>query len=450
MNKAGLVILIGHLILGGAFDYPTNSIWAQSSITTDQTRTKAEDSSEPPLIKLDGLISELFKQNPGLQAERKKFEAALTRSPQESALPDPRITVGWISNGNPLPGAGLGVEPTSNIGFQIAQELPYPGKRTLKGNMALKDAESQAQIYHSKERSLVAQLKSNFYELRFVYEAIDLVQRNQALLRRLAKASEIRYTLGKAMQQDLIKFEVEASILESKLILFEQKKAALTAGINSLLNRPVTSPLGRPEPLEKTPSLGPLVSLQDRVETESPFLRAQKADIDNKQLAVQFAHKQYYPDLDLMGGYYNQGTLKDMWEFKLQLKVPLYFWRKQRYGLEEAALRLVESQRAYRATEQVLSTQLTERYRLAETSQKLMDLYSKRIIPQSTLALESSLASYESANAELLTVLSNFTTILDYEMSYYQQRAEYMKALASLEELVAGPLDGPAKSEVHQ
>jgi outer membrane protein TolC len=190
--------------------------------------------------------------------------------------------------------------------------------------------------------------------------------------------------------------------------------------------------------------------LQDRVETESPFLRAQQAEIDNKQLAVQFAHKQYYPDLDVMGGYYNQGTLKDMWEFKLQLKVPLYFWRKQRYGLEEAALRLVESQRAYRATEQVLSTQLIEHYRLAETSQKLMDLYSKRIIPQSTLALESSLASYESANAEFLTVLSNFTTILDYEMSYYQQRAEYMKALASLEELVAGPLDSPAKREVQR
>src|SRR4249920_510495 len=106
MNKARLVILVGHLILGGVFDHAPESVWAQSSITGVQTQTKPEDSIELPLLKLNLLISELFKQNPGLQAERKRFEAALTRPPQESALPDPRITIGWIGNGGPWPGAG--------------------------------------------------------------------------------------------------------------------------------------------------------------------------------------------------------------------------------------------------------------------------------------------------------------------------------------------------------
>jgi hypothetical protein len=40
-------------------------------------------------------------------------------------------------------------------------------------------------------------------------------------------------------------------------------------------------------------------------------------------------------------------------------------------------------------------------------------------------------------------VLSNFNTILEYEMSYYEQRAEYLKALSSLEELVAQSLEKP-------
>jgi hypothetical protein len=75
-----------------------------------------------------------------------------------------------------------------------------------------------------------------------------------------------------------------------------------------------------------------------------------------------------------------------------------------------------------------------------------MELYSKRIVPQSRFALESSLASYETGATDFLTILSNFNTILEYELRYYEQQAEYLKALSGLEELVALPLEklGPA------
>src|SRR5262245_52750677 len=97
------------------------SAWAQAS----------SDSEQQTVVTLSALVQELLAKNPELEALRRRYDAAQTRPHQDSALPDPRITAGWSSNGNPLPGAGLGVEPTSNIGMQIAQELPYPGKRTL-------------------------------------------------------------------------------------------------------------------------------------------------------------------------------------------------------------------------------------------------------------------------------------------------------------------------------
>ena len=62
-------------------------------------------------------------------------------------------------------------------------------------------------------------------------------------------------------------------------------------------------------------------------------------------------------------------------------------------------------------------------------------------MPQSQFALESSLASYETGAVDFLTVLSNFNTILEYEMNYYEQQAEYLKALSNLEELTAQSLD---------
>ncbi len=419
------------LVIVGLMSVSPKSLEAQ---TTD-------DSKDDSVVTLNSLVDELLAKNPELQAVRKRYEAALTRPYQDSALPDPRVTAGWSSNGNPLPGTGLGVEPTSNIGMQIAQELPYPGKRSLKGGMARKVADSEGQMFHARELGLVAQLKGGFYELHFIYEALDILRRSQSVLQRLAKVAEARYSVGKAMQQDLIKSQVEISILENRLVLLEQRKASVTAEIVALLSRPSGSKLGRPESAQKVPELPALELLQARAGQASPMLGSQRALIESKQLGVQMARKEYYPDFDVMAGYYNMGRMKDMWEMKVQVNVPVYFWRKQRYGLEESTLRLVEAQRTYHSNEQILAYRIRDRFQIAEASRKLMELYSKRIVPQSRFALESSLASYETGAVDFLTVFSNFNTILEYETSYYEQQAEYLKALSSLEELVAQPLD---------
>jgi outer membrane protein TolC len=411
-------------------------------LSPSSTMAQVRSELEPPsTVTLESLVDELLAKNPELQSLRKRYEAAQTRPYQESALPDPRITAGWISNGNPLPGAGLGVEPTSNIGLQVAQEFPYPGKRVLKGGVARKEADSEGQMFLARELGLISELKSAFHELRFVYQALDILRRNQAVLQRLSKVAEARYSVGKAMQQDLIKSQVEISILENRLVLLEQRKASLTAEIVVLLNRPAGDQLGRPEPVGKVPDLPPLEALQKQAGQASPLLRAQQAIVDSRHLGVEMARKEYYPNFDVMAGYYNQGSLKDMWEMKVQVNVPIYFWRKQRYGLEESTLRVVEAQRAYRSTKQMLAFRIQERFQAANASRKLMDLYAKRIVPQSQFALESSLSSYETGAVDFLTVLSNFGTILEYDMSYYEQQAEYLKALANLEELIGQSLD---------
>jgi cobalt-zinc-cadmium efflux system outer membrane protein len=415
--------------------------WAIPAVSQESSPPKAADQRKQESVRLDALVEELLKANPELQAVRKRYEAALTRPAQESALPDPRITAGWISNGWPYPGAGLGSEVTSNIGLQFAQEIPFPGKRALKGGIAQKEADSEAQAVRATELRLVTQLKERYYELRYIYEAVDLIHRNQELLQQMAKVAEARYSAGKAMQQDIIKAGIEVSILENRLIALEQKKLSSNAEINALLNRPPDADLGLPETVSALPPLEPFDSLRARALVASPLLQGQRAVIDGRQLNVQSARKAYYPDFDVMSGYYNQGAMKPMWEFKVQFNIPLYFGKKQRYGLEEAGASLVEAQRTYRNEQQWLLFRLRDRYVAAEAA-----LNSRQVVPQSELALQSSLASYEGGSVDFLTVLSNFNTIRDYQMNYYEQRAEYLKALSGLEELTGTP-GGPAPNQ---
>ena len=66
-----------------------------------------------------------------------------------------------------------------------------------------------------------------------------------------------------------------------------------------------------------------------------------------------------------------------------------------------------------------------------------MNLYSKLIIPQASLALESSLNSYTTGKLDFLSVLSNFSTILENEMKYYETQAQLLKAISPYRNLQA-------------
>ena len=113
-------------------------------------------------------------------------------------------------------------------------------------------------------------------------------------------------------------------------------------------------------------------------------------------------------------------------------------------AIAEAAANL-ESSRQMEANElTVLRYRVKQDFLDVKASEELLKLYSQGIVPQSSLALESSISSYETGAVDFLNVLANFTTLLEYELSYKQQIANHEKALARLEELTGLELIQPA------
>jgi len=123
-----------------------------------------------------------------------------------------------------------------------------------------------------------------------------------------------------------------------------------------------------------------------------------------------------------------------MWQVRVGFIVPLYFWRKEKFGVEEALYQLEEMKEEYNNTTLNISFTVKDKYITAKTSEKLLDLYSKGIIPQATLSLESAIAGYEVGKVDFLTLLDNLITLFNYELAYYTQLTEYQKALARIEE----------------
>jgi outer membrane protein, heavy metal efflux system len=393
-----------------------------------------------PRVSLRDLASEAMKNNPEIVAAQKGYEAARQRPTQESSLPDPMLSFGYTSVGNPLPGAGLGTQPLSNLGVMYSQELPFPGKLKLRGEMASKEAEASFQQYQAVQLNVISRLKLAYYRLQYAHAAADLLTRNRDLLSKLVSVTEARYSVGKAAQQDVFKAQVQVSIIETRLVKLEQERVAGEAEINSILGRRPGTPVGRPEdaaPKELTATLDELFASAAQ---NSPMLRRDQKMIERSALAVNSARKEYYPDLTLTGGYFNQGSMPPMYQFQASFKVPLYFWRKQRAGVNEQVSNLSQAKRTYESTDQSLHARIQEDFTMAQASLKLMTLYRQTVVPQGNLALESSLATYETGTVDFLSVLTNFTTVLDYEMNYYEEALNYALALSRLEEMTGQAL----------
>jgi cobalt-zinc-cadmium efflux system outer membrane protein len=152
---------------------------------------------------LKDLLAEALGNNSEIAAAQKRYEASRQRPTQASSLPDPMFSPGYNSSGRPWPGAGLGTDVTSNIGFMISQEFPFPGKRKLAGDMAVKEYEAEWQQYQQTKLSVVSRIKQAYFRRAYAFAAVDVLSRNADLLRKFLQITEARYSVGKAAQQDV-------------------------------------------------------------------------------------------------------------------------------------------------------------------------------------------------------------------------------------------------------
>jgi outer membrane protein TolC len=393
----------------------------------------------PERLALADVVAEALRSNPEIAAAEQRFNAARQRPAQERSLPDPMISAGYAASGNPLPGAGLGTEPTANIGVMVSQEIPYPGKLALRGAIASREADAEQQQIEAARLSVAARVKQAYYSLAYTYAVGDVLARNKALLDTLLKVSENRYSVGQAAQQDVIKAQTQLSILDLQEERIAQQRTTHAGALNALLNRPASSPLPRPDDLALVPFEYALDTLITAAVTHAPMLLRDRVMIDRSQLAVDAARKEYKPDFAMSGGYAYMGAMPSMYEFRVDVKVPLRRDRRAA-GVAEQLSSLQAARSTYDSSRLTLQGRLQEDYQMASTSTRLATLYRQTVLPQARLALESSMASYQTGAVDFLSVLTNFGSVLEYEMTYFDELSAFHVAVSRLEEMTGTAL----------
>ncbi|MEO8047955.1 MAG: TolC family protein [Nitrospirota bacterium] len=387
---------------------------------------------------LPELIQEVLARNPELAATRKQWEAATSRIAQVRSLDDPILSLQLWNVPQPF-----NVARTENHIFGLSQNLPFPGKLGLKGEVASRSADMTEQAVHAKERELVARLKQVYYDLFLAQKTIQIHHEQVELLRQFFEIANAKFRAGKGSQADVLKAQVELSLLQQQLPLLEQRRKTAGAMLNTLIDRNPASPLGLVQEPSQLPIEQPLDDLNTFALNDRPELKAAELDVQRSEQSRALAQRQYYPDFNVAVQRFQNYQATDGFGAYVAMSIPFTFWTKPKYdaGVQEAAAAVAVAQAQQHNLENMTRFQVNDLLAKFLATDQVATLYRTTILPQAEQSLESARVGYRVGKGSFLDLIDAQRTWRGFQHEYFKSIVDRQHRLAELEQVVGITLD---------
>jgi outer membrane protein, heavy metal efflux system len=404
------------------------------------TQSKAQDTDSVlrNRLVLPELIQEILARNPELVATRKQWEAATNRIAQVRSLDDPILSVQLWN----FPQT-FNVTQTGNSIFGLSQNLPFPGKLGLKGEVASRSADMTEQAIHAKERELVARLKQAYYDLFLMQKTIQIHHEQVELLRQFFEIANAKFRAGKGSQADVLKAQVELSLLQQQLPVLEQRRITAAAMLNTLLDRDPASPLGLAQEPTQLPIEKPLDELHSFALNDRPELKAAELDVQRSEQSRALAQRQYYPDFNVAVQRFQNYQANDGFGAYVAMSIPFAFWTKPKYdaGVQEAAAAVSVAQAQQHTLENLTKFQVNDLLAKFRATDQVAMLYRTTILPQAEQSLESARVGYRVGKGSFLDLIDAQRAWRGFQHEYFKAIVDRQNRLAELEQVVGITLD---------
>src|SRR6266404_5231841 len=351
------------------------------SVSSAQESMPHQAQTMTPLAEL---LREAEQNNPQIQAARQSWQAAKQVPTQVSTLPDPQFTLQHFSVGSPRPFAGYTNSDFAYIGLGVSQDIPYPGKLRLKGEIAKREADVSQQQVESVRRAVLAELKGIYFQLAYLSKTLTILEQDGELLKHSQESPDIE-----------------------------------------------------PADLTETPLAQTYGDLLAAAQVQNPEIASAKKMIERQSLQVNLARKDFYPDFNVQ--YMWQRTdptqFRAYYMLSFGVRVPIYRGRKQRPELAQAEAEKLRAGSELQAQSQQIAAELRGQYVQAQQTSELLRIHREGLSPQSRSEFQAALATYQSNKQDFQALLAAFLDLLHFDEEYWQNVAEYETSIARLEQI---------------
>lgn len=406
-------------------------LFAQNS----QTAT----ASAPPATPLESLIHEAEAKNPEIRVATHAYQAAVRGSKAAGALPGTQLTVQNLAVGSPRPLAGYTNSDFAYVGLGASQELPWPGKRKLRTQVAGLQAQSMLDQSKAVDLNVVEQLKIAYYRLSYLQQDLNILTRDDKVLSDVEQIAEAQYRVGKGNQQEVLKAQLQHTQILEAMSRNGSEQAVQQTELKRLLNRRQDSSDVVAEPLTES-ALPPDPAELFRTATEqNPDIAARKASLEGAKKAVELAHKEFRPDFGVQYMYQNTDRrFRDYYMATFTVDLPNR--GRRRAELAQALEQQKSADAALDAETQARMAGVRQQYDIARLSSEQLKIYREGLLPQAQATFRAAMAAYQANRQDFETLLSSFRDVLNVEEQYQLQLSEHETALARLESLTGETL----------
>ena len=395
----------------------------------------AQDRDAAPLSLAEAVLIAVTAEDPALASFDSRVEALEELAIADAQLPDPTVR-GTLAN-FPTDTFRYDEEPMTQIQAGLRQE--FPAGRTLEARGDRRRAE--AGVARARKelalRGIERDVRMAWLDLYSSTTAVGLVEESRRAVGEMIDALSASFGAGRLNAQDVLRAELELSLLDDRLAELARRGDAARADLSRYLGPDAARPLSPSLPDFAAP---PLLAEMEGELIDHPAVRIEDAQIVVAERGVTLAEQAYRPSWAIEGGYgVRGGERADLASIGVTVSLPLFAGDRQDRR-RSAAVRERSAEQFDRAAMLLdLRVELERAHadwlRLGER----VALYQTAVIERANEAAEASISSYASGVTDFPELIRAQLAELDAALVLLELRVAQAKAWVALDYL-AGDL----------
>ena len=384
---------------------------------------------------LAALLRDAQAGHPDLQKADAAVRMDQERVPQAGVLPDPTLSLGLQNDG--FKGLQVGKMETSFYSVAFTQPLPWPGKRSLRMDVAALSVELSTATRSRIRLGLEADVRRGYADL-LLLRGQQALQAQQALfLEQAERLARTRYEVGQGSQGDLLRAQVERTRIQLAVWALEAEEKMALAALNRLRQHDPAEPIPTTAPLTALPE--PDLLTPEAVEARSPELAGAAASVKQTERQLDLARLDRRPDFAVTAGLMPRGGLDPMWQVGVSISLPIYGRSKQQRAVAEHEHHRQGQDAEVQSVRTLLRQRTAERLLQIQSLRRTRDLYREGLLVQSEANFKAALAQYEGGRGSFLGALEALNGWVGDQGAFLQTLAQLQAQHIALREAALGP-----------
>ncbi len=375
------------------------------------------------------------EHNPELAAARSRAVAGHAVPPQAAAYDDPMLAAESWNSPRAVP-----FERAENNIIKLSQRLPFPGKLTLRGRMAEREADIADADVRRAELALHETLAAAYYDVWRTERRVQVYERDLALARELASGATARYAAGDGNQVDALRAEVQRTHAATELTTLHLERESALAQLNELIGREPENPLAHPVDPPHPHVPGPLDRLLTLAREHRPELTARAAAIRRAEDNVSLARREYLPDFELTLERFQNLDRSDGYGAMIAMTLPLAFKYRRDAALDEARARLAMEQANERREQNRTATAVKIAHATATAAATRLELLEHTHVPQAEQTFAAARVAHAAGQTDFTTLVETLRMLEATHLEHYDAEVAFERAFAALETAVGTEL----------